>query len=72
VPPKAVIHANAFKDATATTKELCECFDVSGQYLGKLQSEGQLPTSTCKSAWPAFETVAAFAALLRERSAKSV
>jgi phage terminase Nu1 subunit (DNA packaging protein) len=70
VPPKAVTHLKPFRGSTATTKELCECFDVSAQYLGKMQSDGQLPQSIGKSAWPAFEAVAAFVALLRARTAR--
>lgn len=55
-----------FRTATATTPELEECFGVTRQYLGQLETEGVIK-KTAKNTWPVFETVQAFVEKVRNR-----
>lgn len=58
--------ASPFLTCTASTAELEECFGVSKQYLGQLESEGVIKKLD-KNMWPVFDTVRAFVEKLRNR-----
>lgn len=57
---------SSFMVCTATTAELEDCFGVTKQYLGQMQTEGIIRQIE-KNTWPVYETVRAYVEKLRNK-----
>lgn len=65
-PDKPKTPKNPFREATASTDDLVECFGVTKQYLGKLATDGVIEKAG-RDRWNAFEVVRGFVDMLRNR-----